>query len=56
MRTYSHYHIELSNLIRRAMLTRDEALAALDAGFMDEGLLGPILARLGLGLDDLHRE
>jgi len=51
---YSHYHIELSNLVRRAMITRDEALAALDEGVLDEALLGPIVARLGLGLDDLR--
>lgn len=43
---YSHYHIEMSNLVRLGMLTREEALELLK---LDESpdLLGPILAKLG---------
>ena len=50
---FSHYHIELSNLIRRDLMTRDEALQMLDASFIDEAFMEPTLKKLGLGVEDL---
>lgn len=49
---YSHYHIEMSKMIRLGMVTRKEALEALEIDYGAE-LLDPILARLDLTFDDL---
>jgi hypothetical protein len=43
---YSHYHIEMSNMIRLGVLTRDEAINLLEMDF-GEGILDEILGKLG---------
>jgi hypothetical protein len=43
---YTHYHVEMSKLIRQGMLSREEALARLEPDF-DESHLGEIAARCG---------
>lgn len=52
---YSHYHIEMSNLVRRRLMTREQALQALDMGFMDRAFLEPIAARLGVTWDQVEQ-
>ncbi len=49
---YTHYHVELSKMIRMGMLTREEALNMLEMNF-DKSSLGPILAKIGCKLEDL---
>ncbi len=49
---YTHYHVEMSKMIRLGMLTRQEALGALEMGF-DRGLLEAILKKLGCRIEDL---
>lgn len=44
---YSHYHIEMSNMIRMGLMTRDEALELLKMDF-DGQILDEILAKLGV--------
>lgn len=44
---YSHYHIEMSNLIRMGMITREEALQLLEIDYADE-IINPILEKLEL--------
>jgi hypothetical protein len=46
---YSHYHIEMSNLIRMGLITRDEALELLAIDFGDE-VLKPIVNKLNARL------
>ncbi|MDD5077602.1 MAG: 7-cyano-7-deazaguanine synthase [Candidatus Omnitrophica bacterium] len=49
---YTHYHAEMSRLIRQGALTREEALEALKVNFGAERL-APILKKLGCGPEDL---
>ena len=42
---YSHYHIEMSNMIRLGVVTREEALEHLKMDYGEE-VLGDILAKL----------
>lgn len=42
---YTHYHVEMSKLIREGLLTREEALKSLEANFSKE-LLNSIAAKL----------
>ncbi len=44
---YTHYHVEMSKLVRASLLTREEALKLLEINF-DEGLLRSIMEKLGL--------
>jgi hypothetical protein len=50
---YSHYHIEMSNMIRLGMVTREEALKMLDMEF-NEDLLDPILKKLDCNYKDIQ--
>jgi hypothetical protein len=47
---YTHYHVEMSRMIREGLLTRDEALEALRIDF-DPGLLDRIASSLGCRVD-----
>jgi len=47
---YTHYHVEMSKLIRQGLMTRDEALDLLRIDF-GPGTLQAIAARLGAHLD-----
>jgi hypothetical protein len=49
---FTHYHVELSKMIRMGMVTRNDALTMLEINF-DEKLLGPLLEKLGCSLTDL---
>jgi hypothetical protein len=49
---YTHYHVEMSKMIRFGMLTREEALNMLEINF-DEKLIEPILKKLDCTLEDL---
>ncbi|MDD2714294.1 MAG: 7-cyano-7-deazaguanine synthase [Candidatus Wallbacteria bacterium] len=49
---YTHYHVEMSKLIRMNLMTRDEALTLLKIDFSDS-LLNDILSHLGLSLKDI---
>jgi len=51
---FSHYHIEMSNMIRRGLMTREEALELLDTEFLDRDLLEPILNKLDCSFSDLQ--
>ncbi len=51
---YSHYHIEMSNLIRMGMITREEALALLEIDY-DSEILAPILEKLDCKMEDLKK-
>ncbi|MDD5629593.1 MAG: 7-cyano-7-deazaguanine synthase [Elusimicrobia bacterium] len=48
---YTHYHVEMSKLIREGLLTRAEALAALRADF-DPELLQRVARQLGCAVQD----
>jgi len=50
---YSHYNAEMSRMIRRGILTREEALKRLEINFREGDIL-PVLDRLGCRLDDLY--
>ena len=43
---YTHYHVEMSKLIRQGLMTREEALEALKVDF-DEEFLNTIADKLG---------
>jgi hypothetical protein len=43
---YTHYHVEMSKLIREGLMTRDEALRLLEPNYSPELLRG-ILRDLG---------
>ena len=43
---YTHYHVEMSKLIRQGYMTREEALGLLETNF-DMELLNDIAAKLG---------
>ena len=49
---YTHYHVEMSKMIRLGMLTRQEALSMLQMDF-DRELLDSILKNLDCRIDDL---
>ena len=49
---YTHYHVEMSKLVRQGELARDEALKNLDMDF-DEGHLNQILGVLGLNTEHI---
>jgi len=51
---YSHYHIEMSNLIRMGMITREEALTLLEVDY-DSEILDPILEKLDCKMEDLKK-
>lgn len=50
---YTHYHVEMSKMIRLGMLSREEALNMLEINF-DEELIEPVLKRLDCKLEDLY--
>jgi tRNA(Ile)-lysidine synthase TilS/MesJ len=50
---YTHYHVEMSKLIRLGMLTREEALKMLEINF-DDNLIEQVLGALSCKLKDLH--
>ena len=50
---YTHYHVEMSKLIRSGLMAREEALKALEINF-DEELIVSVLDRLGCRLEDMH--
>ncbi|MDD4939501.1 MAG: 7-cyano-7-deazaguanine synthase [Candidatus Omnitrophica bacterium] len=50
---YTHYHVEMSKMIRSGMLTREEALDMLAINFGNE-LTAPILEKLGCGAEDAY--
>lgn len=47
---YTHYHVEMSKLIREGLLTREEALKNLEINF-DSDLINFVLGRIGYGLN-----
>jgi hypothetical protein len=49
---YTHYHVEMSKLVREGVMSRDEALKNLDMNFSDE-LLDGILGGLQLSRRDI---
>lgn len=48
---YTHYHVEMSKLVREGLLTREEALKNLEVNFSKE-LLNSIASKLGYRFDD----
>lgn len=49
---YTHYHIEMSKMIREGLITREQALRDLEIGF-DKELLNTIAKRLNYTFDDI---
>jgi len=49
---YTHYHVEMSKMIRMGMLTRQEALDNLAIDF-DEGVIKLVLEKLGCSQDNI---
>lgn len=49
---YTHYHVEMSKLVREGVMSRDEALKNLETDFSEE-LLGGILSTLDLSTTDV---
>ena len=49
---YTHYHVEMSKMIRIGMLTREKALKELEVNF-DEKVVDSIMGKLGCKLKDL---
>jgi len=49
---YTHYHVEMSKMIRMGLMTRDEALALLEINF-DEQMLEKVLGKMGCSLEDI---
>ncbi len=49
---YTHYHVEMSKLIREGLLTREEALKMLEINF-DESLLASVLQKIDCKLGDV---
>jgi len=47
---YTHYHVEMSKLVRQGLMTREEALNCLKTGF-DKALLNRIAEKLGCEID-----
>jgi hypothetical protein len=50
---YTHYHVEMSKLVRQGEMSREEALKNLNMDF-DENLLDTILNELNLGVDAIQ--
>ena len=50
---YTHYHVEMSKMIRMGLMTRDDALKLLELDFGDE-LLDSVLKKMGCDLDDIR--
>ena len=50
---YTHYHVEMSKLVREGVMSRDEALRNLKMDF-DDALLSDILGRLDLGVEAIR--
>lgn len=48
---YTHYHVEMSKMIRQGLMTREEALKLLEVNFGKE-VLDPILLRLGVSVEE----
>ena len=51
---YTHYHVEMSKMIRMGLMTRDDALEMLKTDFEDDVLEG-VLGRMGCGMADIPR-
>jgi len=49
---FTHYHVEMSKMIRMGLLTRDKALKLLERNY-DDKLLASILGKLGCKTEDL---
>jgi len=49
---YTHYHVEMSDLVRKGRMSREEALKLLEIDFGKEELR-PILESIGCGTEDL---
>ena len=47
---YTHYHVEMSKLIREGLLTREEALNLLEVNF-DHNLVNSVLSKIGCRLE-----
>ena len=50
---YTHYHVEMSTMIRLGMMTRDEALALLAKNY-DDAQLEDVLHKMGCSLEDIR--
>lgn len=50
---YTHYHVEMSKLIRLGLMGREEALKLLERNY-DDKLLAFILEKIGCGLEDIQ--
>lgn len=50
---YTHYHVEMSKMVREGILSRDEAMRNLETDFSDE-LLAGILSTLDLTVRDIR--
>ncbi|MAE71446.1 MAG: hypothetical protein CME06_13385 [Gemmatimonadetes bacterium] len=50
---YTHYHVEMSKMIREGVLSRDEALENLEMDFDDE-LMNDILGKLDLAVENIQ--
>jgi 7-cyano-7-deazaguanine synthase in queuosine biosynthesis len=51
---YTHYHVEMSKLIREGVITREQALIDLKMQFSDE-LLNDVLNRIDCSIEDLRK-
>jgi len=49
---YTHYHVEMSKMIRQGLLSREEALNLLEVNFGKE-LLSPVLEKLGCRFEEI---
>ena len=52
---YTHYHVEMSKLIREGVITREQALIDLKMQFSDE-LLNDVLNRIDCSVEDLRKD
>ena len=50
---YTHYHVEMSKMIRMGMMTRGEALELLEINF-DDQMLEMVLGRMGCSLEQIR--
>ncbi|MFA6238286.1 MAG: 7-cyano-7-deazaguanine synthase [Bacteriovorax sp.] len=51
---YTHYHVEMSKLIREGVITREQAITDLKMQFSDE-LLNEVLSKIDCTVDDLRK-
>jgi hypothetical protein len=49
---YTHYHVEMSKLVREGVMTREEALRSLEINFSEE-LISSILAKIDCNYKDI---